>query len=473
MTVSGSATIARYRGDGAQTVYPVPFMFYKDTDLRVLQGVSQQSRVMRLGEDYTVAQNAGVGGSVTFTLPPAVDTEVVLRLVLPLEQELDMHNQGTLDLEALELALDKIILILLQHQFDIGRSLKQDETSVSKLPTVEEVLRRVIHAMETSEVMAENAKASEVVAADAREQASTNAVRAEAAQNTILAQVEAVNALMAAELSKINSIIAVNKDQQQAAVERARRWAEQEPGTPVAINAYGDAVYSAKHWAREAQSINIPAPTLDVRGAVRVGEGLALEEGDKLYVSVGPGLEMTNGAVTALDLLETSHTALATANAALALPGMVFAFSGTFGGEEDKFPVNRLTGSPDTSYALCDGGTYTASDGTSVATPDLRGRFILGAGDEYAQGSTGGSAELSGETGQTTLTAAQMPSHNHGQRGLGLAGSQTPSSGWRPMTEGGNTYNYTTHTGGGQGHAHSFYGSLLPPYYALAYIMKL
>ncbi|MDI3304661.1 MAG: hypothetical protein QJR04_25265 [Burkholderia multivorans] len=49
------------------------------------------------------------------------------------------------------------------------------------------------------------------------------------------------------------------------------------------------------------------------------------------------------------------------------------------------------------NFQLCDG---------TNGTPDLRDRFIVGAGASYANGSTGGAATVQ-------LTYAQMPAHNH------------------------------------------------------------
>lgn len=57
-----------------------------------------------------------------------------------------------------------------------------------------------------------------------------------------------------------------------------------------------------------------------------------------------------------------------------------------------------LTTTIPTGWALCDGAN---------GTPDLRDRFIVGAGSSYSVGATGGSASV-------TLTTAQMPSHSHG-----------------------------------------------------------
>lgn len=64
------------------------------------------------------------------------------------------------------------------------------------------------------------------------------------------------------------------------------------------------------------------------------------------------------------------------------------------------------------SWALCDGNN---------GTPDLRDRFIVGAGSSYSVGDTGGSDTV-------TLTAEQMPSHNHSGN-VTLSGLSTSSAG--------------------------------------------
>jgi len=57
-------------------------------------------------------------------------------------------------------------------------------------------------------------------------------------------------------------------------------------------------------------------------------------------------------------------------------------------------------------WALCDGGATTKPDGTTIRTPDLRDKFVVGAGSAYNPTDTGGAASF-------TMTAAQMPSHSH------------------------------------------------------------
>lgn len=132
-------------------------------------------------------------------------------------------------------------------------------------------------------------------------------------------------------------------------------------------------------------------------------------------------------------------------------------FIGMWSGSADAIP---------SGWWLCNGEN---------GTPDLRDRFIIGAGGSYAAGSTGGNASqtinLSGQTGATTLTIEQMPSHTHGISSRRVfQGNDTTVA---LASSGSNVLGYS---GGSQPHAHSLTGtadvSILPPYYALCFIMK-
>lgn len=100
-------------------------------------------------------------------------------------------------------------------------------------------------------------------------------------------------------------------------------------------------------------------------------------------------------------------------------------------------------------WALCDG-----QDGR----PDLRDRFVLGAGAVHAVGETGGSEEV-------TLTELQMPMHNHGIRLHNVTSSATGSG--KNVLSGYDTYSSNTVNAG-----HSQPHNNMPPYYALCYIIK-
>ena len=72
-----------------------------------------------------------------------------------------------------------------------------------------------------------------------------------------------------------------------------------------------------------------------------------------------------------------------------------------------------------TGWALCNGGTYAKSDGSgNVTVPDLRDRFLVGAGSTYAVAATGGAVSntptITVTNEAVALTTAQLPAHNHG-----------------------------------------------------------
>jgi len=128
-----------------------------------------------------------------------------------------------------------------------------------------------------------------------------------------------------------------------------------------------------------------------------------------------------------------------------------------------------------TGFVLCDGNN---------STPDLRGKFVAGAGNpDYTAGSTGGSES-------TTLSVSQLPSHNHSFSGSashnhthtkathpsGSGPEQNQSGGPEDRTNFGDTGTTSTATvtiSGTTGNTGS--GSAIenrPPYHALCYIMK-
>ena len=95
---------------------------------------------------------------------------------------------------------------------------------------------------------------------------------------------------------------------------------------------------------------------------------------------------------------------------------------------------------------------WVLCDGTNV-TPDLKNRFIVGAGDEYAVSSIGGEKIHQ-------LTVDEMPSHTH-------TGGVTAHHGAAPGSDGNiMSISTTGSSGGGQPHENR------PPYYTLAFIMK-
>ena len=147
-------------------------------------------------------------------------------------------------------------------------------------------------------------------------------------------------------------------------------------------------------------------------------------------------------------------------------------------------------------WALCNGQTSSGR-----TTPDLRGRFVVGAGQgsglsNRSVGATGGAETI-------TLTVAQLPAHNHTFSGTTSdsgehnhayfdaqfaewqSGKSNNGYGSKSGYDTDNTpLGYDRTTGGAGKHNHTFSGTTgsvgsgnaidkLPPFYALAYIMRV
>lgn len=162
----------------------------------------------------------------------------------------------------------------------------------------------------------------------------------------------------------------------------------------------------------------------------------------------------------------------------------------------DGSALTGISGIPAGVITLWSGSTVTIPSGWVIcdglnSTPDLRDRFVVGAGSTYAVDATGGSST-------TTLAEANLPAHTHDAGTLGgttnttgshshtqrygpSGGSSTTISG--STTRSGSANANTTASSGNHSHTLTVTGSTAsagsgtsfdnkPPYYALAYIMK-
>lgn len=164
-------------------------------------------------------------------------------------------------------------------------------------------------------------------------------------------------------------------------------------------------------------------------------------------------------------------------------------------------------GSIPSGWALCNG---------SNGTPDLRNRFVVGAGQTYAVGATGGATSVTsgaggahnhgGATSSHVLTVGQMPQHGHtvsdpthghsgggrqltyypsGTSGDGLLEESLLSAGYIVGSDASVSNSASgvsvQNSGNNEGHSHTIPSqgdhthtvATLPPYYALAYIMRV
>jgi hypothetical protein len=134
-------------------------------------------------------------------------------------------------------------------------------------------------------------------------------------------------------------------------------------------------------------------------------------------------------------------------------PGSIIVWSGA----ENTIPNGWL---------LCDG---------TNGTPDLRDKFIVGAGGNYAVNATGGNKDAIVVSHDHTGTTNTAGSHSHSMNFYSVSGGNVGAAGFT-----GPYANYVNMDAAGA-HTHTFNTSStgtssenanLPPYYALCYIMK-
>ena len=173
------------------------------------------------------------------------------------------------------------------------------------------------------------------------------------------------------------------------------------------------------------------------------------------------------GVVTYEDVTNVDSVGLITARSGIVATGVVTATSFSGDGSNltgiEAFVSGMIilwSGAANaipTGFVLCDGNNNT---------PDLRNRFVVGAGSGYAVNATGGSAN------------ATLPSHYHNFPGDDQLSGANGLAGWTNTHDGNYSYDAVSNTsGGGKMWRTSTKGSSatnanLPPYYALCYIMK-
>ncbi len=139
-----------------------------------------------------------------------------------------------------------------------------------------------------------------------------------------------------------------------------------------------------------------PVAGLSVKGNMSIGENYGQEKAPKngLLVEnkIGIGKNNPSATVDVNGKLQANSLSVSSLGSQPWMQkGMIIMWSGS------------LSSIP-TGWELCD-GSFSAGAGSFVK-PDLRGRFVIGAGDDYAVNSKYGNAEL-------TLKTTQIPKHFH------------------------------------------------------------
>ena len=447
-----------YTGDGSTQIYTVPFPFIKQEDIHVFLDAEEvpAERIEWLSE-----------ASIKFDTPPEQGTVIRIRRDTDKEEAVvDFHDGSVLSEEDLDQNTRQLLFIA-QEAYD----------ALEGSPTIDNDNKWDMRGLPIKNV----GPAEDPDDALSYRQYSTDML-------PTLQDLQQKTAQSEANAKASEAAAAGSARQAEDWTERARAWAE----SPTPPDPDDPESKSAKAWAKAASDI-VPIATPATAGKVMPqtgdADGLELEADGSLCVRKANDTQ--RGSVLA------SVTAAAHAVPQAGEDGTLDAswvprpdcwdmfppfvpvpiWKATLGGSDGRRAIMPGESGAREEWILCDGG----SDGKGDVVPDMRGRYVRGASEAEPEGSAGGSEEiavqLSGSTGATTLSTAQMPSHAHGITCSPLRVEYSANAKDYDLYESGSkTYN-TKAAGGNGSHTHplssSVSGTHTDPHLAMNYFIKV
>ena len=499
--------LVRYTVTAGVLEYAVPFALYGTGDVNVswaAAGDTETQTRLAPGSDYSVTVFRDMtGGKVTLAdgKVPAGAT-LAIESAVPLTQELDLSNTATVDTEATEGQLDRMVQMIQQLGDGLSRAVKVNATDSG---TPEDLLASLYKARDDAKDAATAATASEQAAEGSEQAAATSALQAASSEQAAATSAEAADqsrAEAAASAAAASQSATAASQSAEAAAEsesKAAGSAASILGLQVEVSTLDPGLPAGGDYDPETGILHLGIPKGD-SGASAIAtptslgsvmpqtgdeDGLTLEKDGKLRVRKATATQ--RGGV----LASTTATANAVPQAGedgtldeswvprpdywdMFPPFVPVPIWGAgLGGSDGRRAIMPGEEQAREEWFLCDGG----SDGKDGTVPDLQGRYVRGASEAEPEGTEGGSedvaVDLSGSTGATTLSTAQIPSHTH-------PFSAVISTKGRYM-ESGNLYDSgsssTSATGGNGSHTHPLSGSVsgthTDPHLAMNYFIKV
>lgn len=190
--------LVRYTVTAGVLEYAVPFALYGTGDVNVswaAAGDKETQTTLAPGSDYSVTVFRDMtGGKVTLAdgKVPAGAT-LAIESAVPLTQELDLSNTATVDTEATEGQLDRMVQMIQQLGDGLSRAVKVNATDSS---TPEELLASLYRARDIARDAAEAAADSEHAAEGSEQAAATSASRAAASEQAAAGHEQAARQLL-------------------------------------------------------------------------------------------------------------------------------------------------------------------------------------------------------------------------------------------------------------------------------------
>lgn len=123
MTLSTQTSKTAFTGNGVSTVFPLPFPFLREADIRVLLRRDGVETPLSLGTHYGLSgAGSASGGSLTMQEPPATGQALVVYRAPAIVQETDYVENSAFPAETHEAALDLLTMICQSLQEQLGRA---------------------------------------------------------------------------------------------------------------------------------------------------------------------------------------------------------------------------------------------------------------------------------------------------------------------------------------------------------------
>lgn len=144
MSVSNIEPLIRYKGDGAQTVFPIPYRFLEPEHIRVEIGRSGVTLLLAYLADYTVNES-----NVVTKVPPAAGDVVAISRETPQERPGDYDETGSVPGSSLNDNYDRAILMIQELASKLKRAVlmpaagDSDATIQDLMDLLAEMLKQV------------------------------------------------------------------------------------------------------------------------------------------------------------------------------------------------------------------------------------------------------------------------------------------------------------------------------------------
>ena len=272
MTVESTKTKEIYKGNGATTVFPVPYQYSK-TDTVLLVFTDAGGKDSLITSNYRIDVNSSGNTTVVYPVtgtPIPAGTKLTVYRNTPLTQIVDLIYGGAFNPEVLEGdGFDRIVMMIQELQEEVDRAVKVSISDENPPKSAEEFYADM---QGFADAAAESAADSEA-----------SAQRSEAAAD------------------KAEKVVADGLVQIDESVSLARKWATNPEDEPVQDNEF-----SAYHWAKKAQQVLSAAGYVDYTiGAVDPSGRVRIN-----YAAIGhPAMDrLTNPIINILSRNCYTHT---------------------------------------------------------------------------------------------------------------------------------------------------------------------